>query len=250
VEVERLDTTAAVETPERVRFRYRLAGPGQRAAAWLTDAAIQALVAGVVAVVLGLFSALPGVGGIGTGLLLVALFALQWLYGVFFEFVLSGRTPGKVLLELRVVRADGSPARFPDLLLRNLLRTADFLPAFFGLGVLVMTVDRRMRRLGDLVGGTVVVAEDRTGMLGTVRIDPPVTEEERQAMPARIDLRPDELEVLEAFLRRRPQLTRELSEELARWFAPELAKRTGLVAESNERILSLAYARATGKDRT
>jgi len=82
-----------------------------------------------------------------------------------------------------------------------------------------------------------------------VRIDPPVTDEERRSMPARIELRPDELEVLESFLRRRPQLSRELSEELAKWFAPELAKRTGLVAGSNERILSLAYARATGKDR-
>jgi uncharacterized RDD family membrane protein YckC len=247
--VERLDTTATVDTPERVRFRYRLAGPGQRAAAWCADALVQGLIAGIVGAVLALFASIPVVGGVGNGVLLLAMFALQWLYGVFFETVLSGRTPGKVLLELRVVRTDGSPARFPDLLLRNLLRTADFLPLFFGLGVLVMAADKRMRRLGDLVGGTVVVAEDKTSVLGAVRIDPPVTDEERRALPARIELRPDELEVLEALLRRRPQLTRELAEELAKWFAPELAKRTGLVAASNERILSLAYARATGKDR-
>lgn len=247
--MERLDTTATVDTPERVRFRYRLAGPGQRAAAWVVDAVLQVVIASMVGLVLALVAVVPGLDGVGNGLLLLALFALQWLYGVFFEYTLSGRTPGKLLLELRVVRTDGSPARFPDLLLRNLLRTADFLPAFFGVGVLVMLADRRMRRLGDLVGGTVVVAEDKASVLGTVRIDPPVSEEERQAMPARIELRPDELEVLESFLRRRPQLSRELAEELAKWFAPELARRTGLVAASNERILSLAYARATGKDR-
>lgn len=247
--LERLDTTATVETPERVRFRYRIAGPGQRAVAFAADAMLQAVFLLFVSVVLALLSMLPGLDGIGTGLLFLVLFAVQWLYGFVFEVALSGRTPGKLLLDLRVVRADGSPARVPDLLLRNLVRSADFLPAFFGLGVLVMMVDPRMRRLGDLVAGTVVVAEDRASVLGNVRIDPPVTEEERQAMPARVDLRPEELEIIETYLRRRPQLTREQAEEIARWFAPDLARRTGLQAASNERILALAYARATGKDR-
>jgi len=92
-----------------------------------------------------------GLEGIGTGLLFLGLFVLQWLYGAIFETALSGRTPGKMAMMLRVVRSDGSPGRFPDFLLRNLLRGVDALPAVglptFGLAVFVMAIDPRLRRL-------------------------------------------------------------------------------------------------------
>ena len=87
------------------------------------------------------------------------------------RFVLSDREHfrallGKIVLNLRVVRTDGGPARMPDLVLRNLLRAADALPPFllfptFGIGVVTMAFDRRQRRLGDLLAGTVVVASWR-----------------------------------------------------------------------------------------
>lgn len=248
-QVERIDTTATVETPERVRFRYRLAGPGQRAAAWTVDLAVQALVLVLVGIVVAMVSVLPGVAEVGAGLMLLVAFAVQWLYGAVFETLLGGRTPGKMVLELRVVRVDGAPATFPDFLLRNLLRAADFLPFGFGVGVVVMAFDSRLRRLGDWAGGTVVIAENKSAMLGGVRIVPPVSEEERRSMPARIDLRPEELEVIESFLRRRRTLSDERAEELAQHFGPELSARTGLEARTWERVLTLAYARASGKDR-
>jgi uncharacterized RDD family membrane protein YckC len=245
--VERVDTTEFVETPERIRFRYRLAGPAQRGAAWAVDAMIQG-VAG--AVVVGIATAAsPVFGGLSTGVMMLGLFVLQWFYGVFFEVVLAGRTPGKVAMELRVVRTDGSAARFPELLLRNLVRAADFLPLGFAVGVLVMAGDRRLRRLGDLVAGTVVIAEDRARLLSSVRIDPPVTDEERRQLPARVHLSPEEVEAIEAFLVRRPQLGRERAEDLARHFGPALSAREGVIAPTWERVLTLAYARATGKDR-
>ncbi len=244
---ERVDTTELVETPERIRFRYRVAGPGQRAAAWAIDAVIQAVVAALVVAVATAASTV--VGGLSTGVMMLGLFALQWLYGVFFELVLAGRTPGKVALELRVVRTDGSAARFPDLLLRNLVRAADFLPVGFAVGVLVMAADSRLRRLGDLVAGTVVIAEDRTRLLAGVRIDPPISDEERRALPARVRLSPEEVEVIEAFLARRPQLGRKQAEDLARHFGPALSAREGVVAPTWERVLALAWARATGRDR-
>ncbi len=248
--MELLDTTATVETPERVRFRYRIAGPGQRSTALAVDATIQIGVVMVLGVILSALEQIPGLGEIGTGLFLLVLFAIQWFYGVVFETFMSGQTPGKLATNLRVVRVDGAPARFPDIVLRNLLRFVDWLPMGFGIGVLTMAADRRMRRIGDLVGGTVVVVEDRAAVLGRVRIEPPVSEAERQSMPARVDLSRDELRVLEAFLRRRDRLSDERAEELARLFGPELSDRSGLQAPTWERVLALAYARATGKDRT
>lgn len=244
-----LDTTATVATPERVEFRYRIAGPAQRAAAWVLDFILRAA---VVSVLLALFTtlvmAVPGIEGAGMGAVFVLMFLMDWFYGVFFEAFFNGQTPGKRALQLRVVRVDGSPARLPDVLLRNLLRAADFLPVLFGLGVLTMLMDSKLRRIGDLVGGTVVVSEDPARVLQQVRIDPPVTEEERQGLPAGVDLSSEELATLEAFLRRRSKLSAERAEELAWLFGPALSERTGIEAPTWERVLVLAYARATGKD--
>ena len=60
-----LDTTAAVMTPERVRFRYRLAGPGRRAIAWTIDAILRLLFVLFVAVIVTLLSIIPGLSGVG-----------------------------------------------------------------------------------------------------------------------------------------------------------------------------------------
>jgi uncharacterized RDD family membrane protein YckC len=243
-----LDTTAKVATPERVEFRYRIAGPAQRGVAWLIDLLVRAAVFSAVATVVVLMGALPGLDGLTTGLFFLFFFLLDWFYGVVFEAFFHGQTPGKRALQLRVVRLDGSPARLPDVLLRNLLRAVDTLPFAFGVAVLVMTIDTKLRRLGDLVGGTVVVSEEKTRMLQEVRIEPPVSDAERQQLPAGVDLSPEELATLEAFLRRRDRLSPERVEELAWLFGPALSERTGIEAPTWERVLVLAYARATGKD--
>jgi len=247
--LELLDTTSAVDTPERVRFRFRLAGPGRRGVAWVVDLVLKVILVAVAGVVLSPLLLLPGVGGIGQGALLLVLFFVEWVYGVVFETLMSGRTPGKLLLSLRVVREDGAPGRFPDFLLRNLLRAADFLPALFVVGLTSMLLDRKLRRIGDFVAGTIVVVEVRGEVLGDLEIVPPVSEAERQALPARVDLSREELSLIEEFLRRRARFTPQRAEELAWHLGPAIGERTGITAPSWERVLSLAYARATGKDR-
>ena len=199
--------------------------------------------------------------GASMGVILVVLFVLEWFYGVIFEVALQGRTPGKMAMKLRVVRVDGSPVRVPDVVLRNLVRAVDYLPVLaplggglvavptFGIAIGAMLVDRKLRRIGDMVGGTVVIVDISERMHAGAVIDPPVTEEERQQLPAQVSLSRDELQVLEAFVRRRKKLSAERAEELAELFGPALSERTGVHAGSWERVLVLAYARATGKDR-
>jgi uncharacterized RDD family membrane protein YckC len=68
-----------------------------------------------------------------------------------------GRTLGKYLLGLEVVRArDGGPCGWRGALIRSLLRPLDL--AFAGMpGALLVMVSRRRQRLGDILGGTLVV---------------------------------------------------------------------------------------------
>lgn len=71
----------------------------------------------------------------------------------------SGRTVGKLALGLRVVRAiDGSPCGWRRSVIRNLIRPFDLF--FVGLpGGLVIMLTPARQRVGDLLGGTLVVRQ-------------------------------------------------------------------------------------------
>lgn len=253
---QRVDTRDAVDTPERVTFRHQLAGPGRRGTAWIADLLIRAAVVSAAATAIALLfgTGSSTLAGVGEGALLLLFFAVEWGYGALFETAWSGRTPGKFLLGIRVVQSDGGPASWPAYLLRNLVKAADLFPMWTvpvlgialptcGVALLSMTLDPKLRRLGDLVAGTVVVVEQRSRLLDPIRIEPPLSADERASLPADVRLSHGERRAIEAFLRRRPLLTADRAEELAELLAPDLAERSGLHAARWERVLALAYAR-------
>jgi uncharacterized RDD family membrane protein YckC len=246
---DRLDTTAAISTPERVVFRFRIAGPGRRGAAWAIDALLMGTILAVCGLIATALAILPGFRGLGAMGGMLAAFAIQWFFGAMWEGWTAGRTPGKMALGLRVIRDDGSPVTWREAVLRNLLRGVDALPVFGAVGVASMAIDRQQRRIGDLVAGTLVVCEERAHLLGAVVIDPPVTEDERRTIPARIPMARHEIALVEEMLRRRRQLSDERMEELSALLAPRIAEQTGLSSPTWRRSLILAYARATGRDR-
>lgn len=246
-EVEPLDNTTDVETPERIRFRHRVAGPVRRGVAYLLDLVIR----GIIIALLGTLAV--GVGGLSTGsarasggLMLLLLFVFEWCWYVLFETFWRGRTIGKRILGLRVVRDGGYPVGFIDSMLRNVMRAADFLPVGYVLGVLVMAVDPRSRRLGDLIAGTMVVVESPVALPPPLLLTPPATAEELGALPHRPPLTPEEVEAIELFLRR-PHLSSERKIELAEMIAPMLAARMHVVAADPVRFLAIVHQRAVGE---
>lgn len=162
-----------VVTPERVGLEYGIAGIGSRGAAVIVDTFIQSLAfllvfvavsAGLVALRSQLsdfgasFSGGPGVVLV-FAVVVLAGFIITAGYFIFFEIVWSGQTPGKRLVGLRVIRENGYPIRPVDAVIRNLVRYVDWLPAAYGVGLLVMLLNGRARRLGDFASGTIVVRE-------------------------------------------------------------------------------------------
>ena len=150
-----------VETPDHVVLRYDLAGGGNRGFAALVDFILVALVFAGAAFA---FSSLTGVLGGGeqlVGVVLLLTLTLAWSYFVLLEWLWQGQTVGKRLYGLRVIRDDGAPAGFVAVFIRNLIRIIDFLPAFYGLGLLMIIFTSRSQRLGDLAAGTYVVRAPR-----------------------------------------------------------------------------------------
>jgi uncharacterized RDD family membrane protein YckC len=243
-----LDTVAEVETPEHIRFRYQLAGPARRLLAYLIDLAIRGAFVAFVLLLLS-FTRVLLWGGYSRGAILLLVFAVEWGYHVLFESLWSGRTPGKRALHLRVLKEGGYPTSFLDIALRNLLRAADVLPMAYSVGLVVMGLDPRFRRLGDMVAGTVVVVEDAAALGHALKIVPPPTAAELAALPARPDLHAADLEALDLFLRRVGTLHPAREQELADIVAPVYAARLGLRHDPDRsaRFLALLYLRATGR---
>ena len=242
-----LDNTVTVETPEHVRFRFRAAGPTRRAWAYLIDLLVRVGVLLAVEVVLVLATGhhlRAGRQVVSSGTLIM-LFLLEWAYFVFFEAVWNGTTPGKRALRLRVVKAGGYPLSFMDAVLRNLLRTADFLPVGYLLGLLSMTWDGRFARLGDRAAGTMVVIEDPVRVAPPITLDPPPSAAEIESFPHHAVLPLPEREAIELLLRRR-DLSPGRREELASIVAPMLAARLGMKPSHPVRFLALLHHVAVG----
>ncbi|RZH67623.1 RDD family protein [Natrinema altunense] len=72
-----------------------------------------------------------------------------------------GRTVGKSLLDLDVVRIDGSPCTLGDAIVRTALLPLDFLPAGYCLGAIIASTTDYGQRLGDIAAGTTVVKRER-----------------------------------------------------------------------------------------
>lgn len=238
---ELLDTRTEIETPEHVVLSYHLAGPIRRGLAWGIDTLIRGAVLMVVGILLGLSSVVSGGEGYKNGLFLVLVFLLEWAYFVVCDVVMSGRSLGKKALRLRVVSAHGLPVGLGDSLLRNLLRSADFLPFGYVLGAACMMADGRFRRLGDLVAGTLVIYEPRVAFRAPPQLSPPPSQAELSWLPPHVELSASEREAIELFMLRRGELSEARADELADVLALPLAKRLRLRYAHPARFLGLVY---------
>ncbi len=205
-----LDTRHRYEIPEGVVLQFRVAGPIVRACAWAIDLAWRSLIYILVATLM------IYLGGLGQGVILIGVFLIEWFYPVVFE-IRSGATPGKRAMGLVVIQEQGLPVTPSASMIRNLLRTVDFLPFLYATGLVSMLCNRGFQRLGDLAAGTLVVYRDEPWTFS----EPPAT----QPMNPPVSLTEEEQWLLLAFAERAEALTRERREELAGLVAPLTGRR-------------------------
>lgn len=150
-----MNPTLKIRTPEGIAFSFALAGPVVRCMAWIVDF----LVITVSTRVLTLLGQLAGFlsPDLAQAIMLIGYFVVSIGYGILLEWTWRGQTIGKRLLRLRVMDAHGLRLQFHQVLLRNLLRFIDMLPALYLVGGLASFFSRRAQRLGDIAASTVVV---------------------------------------------------------------------------------------------
>lgn len=216
--------TLTIRTPEGVEFALPLASPVTRLLAWALDLACLSAVMSLLGLALDLLNLISL--DLSRAVTVLAYFVLQIGYGLFCEWFWRGQTIGKRLLRLRVVDAYGLRLQFSQIVIRNLLRFVDMLPAFYLVGGLAALANARAQRLGDLAANTVVIRTQQlappdleqvlAGKFNSLRQHPHLEARLRQSIsPTEASL------VLQAILRRdefEPRARAELFARLADHF--------------------------------
>lgn len=259
----------SIATPEQIDLHYNVAGLGSRFVAVLLDhlligAAYLALgiIAITVATATGWSNRLDKVALWFYAVLGLIFFAIFAGYFALFEAWWHGQTPGKRAMKLRVIKDSGRQVTLFESLARNLLRVVDYFPAFYLTGVITMLCNKRNKRLGDYVAGTLVVherAEEQPLLFqSTMNFAMPTSAEPWREQAASIfpadaiaRLSAQDLLLIETFFSRMLDLTLETRAAIAYRIAGQMAAKMGVtLPEGNpERALeSIAYQmRSSGR---
>ena len=238
----------SIDTPELVEIEMPLAGIGSRFIALLIDYLIWG--AGFIVLFLLALLILPAVGAFSrisgqwaVAIVIFLVFLCNWGYFTLFEAFWNGRTPGKRVARIRVIQRSGRAIGLFESMARNLVRYVDFLPFFYGVGVIAIFVTRQHQRLGDLAAGTLVVrdlkqAEPAWGDSGARTFTaqsfapsaPALEPHHAYTLPATgiAKLSTTDLVVLEGFFSRRLDMSLPTRQALAERIAQAIQAKSGL----------------------
>ncbi len=152
--------TLQIQTPEGVVFHLTVAGLFTRLLAWAIDGAAIATASSFLSTLTMFLALLSPDFANALNVILYALISVG--YGIFTEWRWRGQSWGKRVLRLRVIDASGLKLQLSQIIIRNLLRPVDLLPAAYLLGGAFAFFSRRGQRLGDLAANTIVIAIPET----------------------------------------------------------------------------------------
>jgi uncharacterized RDD family membrane protein YckC len=242
-----------IDTPEQVALEMPLAGLGSRFLGVFYDTLIQVII--YLVVVFGMAFIIPNslewdtaskwvIAGV-----ILFFFCLYWGYYAIFEIWWKGQTPGKRQAGIRVIKDTGRPITPFEAVARNLVRAVDQIPGFYAVGVLCAFFDKKNRRLGDFVAGTVVVHDRREGE------SQPFYNMKAESAPTveTAELSVPELELIETFLGRRLDMPQELRAATSKKLADKIAEKIKVPPEArpanNEDFLEAVALRIRSNQR-
>jgi len=209
---------ATIQTPDQVNLTVELAGVGGRVFAFMIDFLVLLFLMALLMLVLfilshvfvnlGLSKTLAGEGLSTVGPLML----LSFLFGFHFlqEWLGKGKTVGKSLMKIRVVRNNGQPIGFWEAFGRNLFRLVDVYVG--GIGLFPLLISKTEKRFGDYLVGTIVIQEDAL----KYRYQPQVGIQPLSSQAGGHQLTVEEYQLLQEFMSRQRELLKGEREDLDR----------------------------------
>ena len=188
------DDQVTVQSVTGVDLTLGIAGPGTRSYAFVIDWHIRLLLSGAWLLVAAVALQVKITWRTHDGLLSVLPAAIiYFLYHPIVEVMTRGQTPGKRMAGVRILDRNGGQPSTTALLLRNVFRLIDSLPATYLVGLTTCFLTRQRIRLGDMAAGTLLVLDNAAAEASLLRI-------ERLAANSKLSL--DALELLDQLLER------------------------------------------------
>ncbi|UOB18039.1 RDD family protein [Abyssalbus ytuae] len=147
----------SVNTTQNVNLDYKIVGLGERIVAFLIDGFVlymYIILVNAITSAMGLvFDDDWTVFGLRALIFLPAMF-----YTLICHILFQGRTLGKYIMKMRVVKIDGSPVHWSSYIVRWMLRLVDIWLFLGAVGILSILFSDKKQRLGDAASGTVVIS--------------------------------------------------------------------------------------------
>jgi uncharacterized RDD family membrane protein YckC len=151
------EKTLIIQTPEGVVFPLIIASPIVRFLALVIDIICVYCISGILSGACKLLGLIDM--DIAGAFWMVLSFALSFGYFILFEWMWRGQTLGKRMLHLRVIDEQGLRLQASQVVIRNLLRAVDCLPALYLVGGIASFLSPHGKRLGDIAANTIVVSQ-------------------------------------------------------------------------------------------
>ncbi|EAR01951.1 RDD family protein [Maribacter sp. HTCC2170] len=146
-----------IETAQNISISQNTAHLGDRMLAYLIDSFV--IIAYTVLMIWALLAMDMDFSDMWAVYMLLGLPA--FLYYVLLETFMDGKTIGKGLMHIRVVKLDGSKPGFASYFIRWILRIIDVVLTSGGLAVLTILIRGNGQRIGDIAAGTTVISEKK-----------------------------------------------------------------------------------------
>ncbi|MGW9685876.1 RDD family protein [Flagellimonas sp. 2504JD1-5] len=146
-----------INTTQNVNLDYKIVGIGERIVAFLIDGFILWIYAFLVNIVGDAIGYIYEDSWTQRGLVAL-IFLPAMFYSLLMHSIFNGRTVGKMLLKMRVVRLDGTPVHWSNYLVRWMLRLVDIWIFLGSIGILSILFTEKRQRVGDAAAGTVVIS--------------------------------------------------------------------------------------------
>jgi hypothetical protein len=184
---------------------------------------------------------------------------LSWFYGLIFEVWMNGQSPGKRILDLRVVSTDGRPINAAQATIRNFLRLVEFFPfAPMAVGepseyayvlptllvaIVAMLTTKRFQRLGDLAAGTMVIVNEPRRYPRHIQFEDKRVPSLAAAIPANFRMSASMTKTIAIYVERRAGINDRKREELAAHLSTPLLKHLRMMPDTSKDLLlcSLYY---------
>ncbi len=146
-----------INTTQNVNLDYKIVGLGERIVAFFIDALILYMYALLVSLIGDAIAYAYEDTWTQRGLVSL-IFLPAMFYSLLMHSIFNGRSVGKMLMKMRVVRVDGTPVHWSNYLVRWMLRLVDIWIFIGSIGILSILFSERKQRVGDAAAGTVVIS--------------------------------------------------------------------------------------------